>query len=1183
MKAAFLAAAVLASAGVVFYLGTAVHAAKSGGPGSSEQRSAEQSSAEPRSADQRSAAHKTLPATALSLPLFFEQNQGQTAPQVKFLARGAGYGLFLTADEAVLELQTSAVSTQHSAPSSQLSAVSSQRASSSVIRMKLDGANSSAHISGTKPLPGKSSYFIGNDPSKWRRDIPQFARVEYQAVYPGVDLVYYGNQGQLEYDFRVAPGADPNQITLSFEGAAAHIISLAGDSGDSGDLILSTEQGEVRFHAPKVYQPATPESGSPSGNAPKTIAGSFRQLADNKIGFTIGDYDHSRELVIDPVLNYSTYLGGSNGVEGALIGGSPLNLVKVAIDSAGFIYLAGSTTSENFPVTSNAIQSCLGDPLVTGTGCKPVSTAQNVFIAVLNPTLPPAQQLLYATYLGSSGTDSLAGIAVDSTYTIYVAGTTTSTNFPTTSNALPLPGPVSGTHGFVSAITLVNSIYSLTYSTYLAGTNAAGTAVDSTAVDTVTGLAIDSDQNAYVTGTTTSSNPATTQYPFPASPNGFQTVSNSPGNLQFFASKISTTASGFESMLYSTYYGGGYPSAATGVPIIAVGGGIAVDPPPNTSPNMYFTGTTNMLNQISTGLGLAPFPLFNAQQSCLNESGKNNCTPSPQTLTTTTPPDAFVAKINPNLAASNPVYATYIGGSGDDYGNAIDVDTSGNAYVTGRTDSADWVCGGCSTAEFQNALCQSSTATTGTCTNAFIAKIGNLSGSEYPMTYFTYLGGSGNDIGQDIKVDTVQSVHVVGSTTSTNFPTTTNTYQPSLGTDATENAFFALISTTSGGTLANPLGDYSSYLGGNKLDQGTGVAIDPVYGSTYVAGITQSSLFPTTSNAYQPQLNGTQNAFVSKIGSSSTLKITTPSPSPFPAVAAGNQVEFTFVITNTGTDPANQLVFTVLGLPTSGLASPPYAQVNSGLGSCNEVQESGQESSITCTIQTLAVNSQATVEVFVTPSIPVVNQSISISGNVSANGGSVGASMPQPTVYVVDFEIKGSTPSPNPVNAGDITTILVTFTPTPLKGFGYNAVITPSQTTSPSMVTSTTPTFLPLTVTLSGTAPGTTTLTIATVARPVITGSLFRRRSFYAAWLPIGGLSLVGLGIGVRRKRRRWLVGAVLCLIAGLILLQPGCGSSYSNTPATAGGTLAGTYLITITGSAGTGAVHTSQVELTVN
>ncbi|MGO9274344.1 MAG: SBBP repeat-containing protein [Terriglobia bacterium] len=1143
MKAAFLAAAVLATAGVVFYFGTAVHSAKTSRPGS----------AEPRSTEQRSAAHKALASTALSLPLFFEQNQGQTAPQVKFLARGVGYGLFLTADEAVLELQTSAVSTQYSA-------LSSQPSSSSVIRMRLEGANSSARVSGASLLPGKSNYFIGNDPAKWRHDIPQFARVEYRAVYPGVDLVYYGNQGQLEYDFRVAPGADPNQIALSFQGASAHIVS--GDSGASGDLILSTDQGDVRFHAPNVYQPATPESGNPSGNAQKTITGSFRQLADNKIGFTIGDYDHSRELVIDPVLSYSTFLGGSNGVEGALIGASPLNLVKVAIDSADWIYVAGSTTSTDFPMpvppnTNNPIQSQLG-----GAG------AQNIFIAVINPTLqsptPPNQQLVYATYLGGAQvagqppeTDSLAGIAVDTSRNIYVAGTTTSTDFPTTSSALPQPGPVSGTHGFLSALTLtsVPVVYNLAYSTYLAGNG----------TDTVTGLAIDGVQNAYVTGTTTSSNPATTLYPFPASPNGYQTKSNNPGNPQFFASQISTTDSGYQSMLYSTYFGGGYPANAT-----AIGGGIAVDPAPNTSPNMYITGTTTMLGVVQNGA--APFPLFNAQQSCLNESGKTSCT----SQTPTTTPDAFVAKINPYQAGSNPVYSTYIGGSGDDYGNAIDVDTSGNAYVTGWTDSTDWACGDCSTAEFQPA--------NGGGQDAFIVKIGNLSGSSYPMTYFTYLGGSSNDIGQDIKVDTVQAVHVVGSTTSTNFPTTINTYQPTLGVGAAQNAFVALISTTLGGTVTSPIGDYSSYLGGNVLDQGTGVAIDPVYGSTYVAGITQSSHFPTTPNAYQSQLNGTQNAqnaFVSKIGNSSTLNVTATTPSPYPAVAAGNQVEFTFDITNSspsGTDPASQVVFTVQGLPTSGLASAPTAQVNSGLGSCNAVQGS----SITCTIPTLAANAEATVQVDVTPSIPVVNSKITISGSVSANGGLVGPSVSQPIVYVVDFAISAATPAP--INAGDFVTILVTFTPTPQNGSGYNAVITPSQSTSPSMVTASTPTFAPTTVTLSGTGQATTNLTIYTVPRPVITGSLFRRGSFYAAWLPIGGLSLVGLGIGVGRKRRRWLVGAVLGLIAGIILLQPGCGSSSnSNTPATAGGTLAGEYTITITGSAGTGAVHTYPVTLTVN
>ncbi|MFI5102864.1 MAG: SBBP repeat-containing protein, partial [Terriglobales bacterium] len=498
MKAAFLGAAVLATAGAAFYFGTALHATKASGS--------------------KPASRKALASTALSLPLFFEPNQGQTAPQVKFLAHGAGYGLFLTADEAVLEIQHSAFSTQHSAPGSR----SSRAASSSVIRMRLEGANASARISGASPLPGKSDYFIGNDPSKWHRGIPQFARVEYQAVYPGVDLVYYGDGGQLEYDFRVAPGAAPNQIALSFTGASAHIVlgdsGVSEDSGNSGDLILSTANGDVRFHAPHVYQQ--------DGNTQKAVTGSFRQLAGNKIAFTIGDYDHSRELVIDPILSYSTYLGGS-GTEGGLIGANPLNLVKIAIDPGDFIYVAGSTNSTDFPVTD-------GSTLNSTPG------AQNIFISKINPS--PAvgfPQLVYSAYLGGSGTDSLAGIAVDKTSNIYVAGTTTSTCattptpscFPTTPNALQTAPAVAGTHGFLSALTFEGnnsnntSIYTLTYSTYLAGTNAAGNAEDK-----VTGLAIDSNQNAYVTGVTTSSNSATLQNPFPASPDGYQTVSNNPGN-----------------------------------------------------------------------------------------------------------------------------------------------------------------------------------------------------------------------------------------------------------------------------------------------------------------------------------------------------------------------------------------------------------------------------------------------------------------------------------------------------------------------------------------------------------------------------------------------------------------------------------------------------------------------------
>jgi hypothetical protein len=1120
MKAALLAASVLATAGVVFYFGTAVQAAKARGP--------------------QPPANKTLSSKSLSLPLFFEPNQGQTAPQVKFLARGSGYGLFLTADEAVLQLQSSAVSTQPSATSSQLSAVSSQRPSSSVIRMRLDGANPAAGVSGAGPLPGKSNYFIGNDPAQWRRNIPQFARVEYKSVYPGVDLVYYGDQGQLEYDFRVAPAADPNQIALSFQGASARL--------DSGDLLLSTGEGDVRFHAPRVYQQ--------DENVQKTIAGCFRQLAGGKIGFTIGDYDQSRELVIDPVLSYSTYLGGS-GTEGGLVGSSPRNVVKVAIDSADFIYLAGSTNSSYF------------FPTFTGTIQNQLLGTQNIFIAVINPSLPHDQQLVYATYLGGSAVDSLAGIAVDKNLSIYVAGTTTSNDsFPTTPNALNRGPVTAGSHGFVSAITLVNSVYTLSYSTYLAGTNAAGNAAD-----TVTGLAVDGVGNAYVTGVTTSTNAATQANPFPASPNGYQTCPFGPvqpggtcpasGPPQFFASKINTTGSGFQSMLYSTYFGGGYPATAT-----AIGGGIAIDPG-GSSVSMYITGTTTMLGQAGPN-GEAPFPLFNAQQSCLNEASNTNC-PS-QTPTTTT--DAFAAKINPNQnSSSSLVYSTYLGGSGNETGVAIDVDSSGNAYITGSTNSDDWVSPGTG---FQNSR--------GGGLDAFIAKLGNLTGSVYPLNYFTYLGGSGDDIGEDIKVDGVQAAHVVGITNSPSsspFPVTTNTIQSTYGGGA-DDAFVASISTTLSG---QGIGDFSTYLGGSGLDQGTGVAID-IFGATYAAGVTQSSNFPTTPlTAYQPALNGPQDAFVSSIGASSNLVLTVPTTSPTPnPVAAGTQVAFTFDITNTGTDPASLVVFNALGLPTTGLASSPTAKVTSGTGSCGTVQGS----TISCNIPTLAVCtttpppcSAAAVEVDITPAIPAsLGEKITISGSANANHGLAQSNIMSQTVDVVDFTISAS-PTQQTINNGDTALIQVALCPTD-KSLGYNATITLNQTIAPSMVTATSPIFSPTTVALTGSSCETTTLSVATVARPVNTGSLLRRGPFYAAWLPIGGLSLLGLGIGAGRKRRRWLVGAILGLIAGIILLQAACGSA-SSTNTTTGGTQAGTYSITITGSASAGASHNTGVTVAVN
>ncbi len=1154
MKVAFLAVAVLAIAGAAIYFESSVYTAKASGPVSAAQNSAS----------------PALRSQSFTLPLFFEQNQGQTAPQVKFLARGSGYGLFLTSDEAVLTLR-------RSNPSSQISVPSSQKTTGSVIRMRLDGANTSARVSGASPMAGKSNYFIGNDRSKWRSGIPQFAQVEYQAVYPGVDLVYYGNQGQLEYDFRVAPGADPNQIALSFNGAATRL--------EEGDLVLSTDNGDVRFRAPRIYQPASKNSLVTE----MAVAGSFRQLADNKIGFTIGDYDRSRELVIDPTLTYSTYLGGS-GIEGS---------VKVAVDSAGLIYVAGSTTSSDFPTdialannpNNPPYQPCLGEAGGSATNC-PTSTATNIFIAVLNPTLIPplysctpnppdppyacTSQLVYATYLGSSGVDNLSGVAVDSAFSIYVAGTTTSacttaattSCFPTTGNAFQNQPAVAGTHGFLSKLSFggnpPNLVYGLSYSTYLAGNG----------TDNLTGLAIDSGCgqkacNAYVTGNTTSTNPASAG--FPANPSAFQLCPYGPINLDttcppggpstFFASKINTTGSGFLSMIYSTYFGGGNPEGAT-----AVGGGVAVDQTGPT-PYMYITGTTNML-PTSGPNGEAPFPLVAAQQACLNLASETSCNGGGGGTNT----DAFAAKILPK-AGSTLVYSTYLGGSGNDTGNAIAVDSASSAYITGSTASPSWgICSG-----FQCSLNGS--------VNAFVVKIGPLTGSVYPVNYFTYLGGSGQDSGQDIKIDSLQAIHVVGNTTgglnvlNPLAPSAISNYDGS-AYGSGGDAFVALLGTTLAGRGA---GDYLTYLGGNDLDQGTGVALDQ-FGATYVAGTTKSSNFPTVT-PFQTGLNASsQDAFVSKLGAASTLQVVQPTSSPSPnPVNAGAPVAFTFDIINNGPDNATFVTFYAT-VPTGLNVISQQAKVTGGTGTCGTLLGGNV---ISCNIQNLAAcgtscTTGASVEVDVTPTTAYTAATIMVSGAASANGGPIQGTKSQ-TANVVDFLVSASTSTPT-INAGDTGLVNISFCPSNTQ-LGYTGTITPSQTTAPSMVTATTPTFNPTTVSLAGTSCQSTTLSIPTVARPVTTGSLLRGSrfaTFSATWLPIGGLTLAGLGLGAGRKRRRWLAGAVLCVIAGIVALQAGCGSS-SSSAVTGGGTVAQTYTITINGSAGTGSSHSASVNIRVN
>jgi hypothetical protein len=314
------------------------------------------------------------------LPLSFEANQGQTDAQVSFLARGSGYALFLTPAEAVLSLRKPTQPGTDADPA----------ASGTVLRMQLVGASTAPRLVGQGLLSGTSNYLLGNDPSQWHTGIADYARVEARGVYPGVDLVYYGNQRQLEYDFTVAPGADPGAITLAFPGAESATLD------DQGNLVLQMAGGAVVEQAPVLYQ---------EGNGIReAVSGHYVLAGDGQVGFAVGSYDRSRPLVIDPILSYSTYLGGSFDDIG----------YGIAVDSAGNAYVTGYTESANFP-TANPRQSANGG-------------GRDAFVAKLNAA---GSVLAYSTYLGGSNDDYGYGIAVDSAGNAYVTGYTNSTNFPT--------------------------------------------------------------------------------------------------------------------------------------------------------------------------------------------------------------------------------------------------------------------------------------------------------------------------------------------------------------------------------------------------------------------------------------------------------------------------------------------------------------------------------------------------------------------------------------------------------------------------------------------------------------------------------------------------------------------------------------------------------------------------------
>jgi hypothetical protein len=359
---------------------------------------------------------RNLVASYGKLSLNFEVNRGQTDDRVRFLARGAGYTIFLTNDEAVVALRKSQPSINRSdnfgrasrlgrslIPEPDRGGVTGELESQSpqVVRMQLSGGSAKARVVGLNELPGSSNYFIGNDPQKWRTNVPSYAQVKYEGVYPGVDLLYYGNQRQLEYDFVVAPGADPNQIKMTFAGADGMRVDPA-----SGDLVLKVGGDEVRFQKPIAYQPTVAAVSDrhrhSDGVSEAKVDGTFLLASNNEVGFRVTGYDPKRALVIDPVLTYSTYLGGSNFESSA----------GIAVDASGNAYVTGYTASIDFPTVGQ----------VSNGG------AYDAYVAKINST---GSALIYSTYLGGTNSEWGMGIAVDASGNAYVAGYTESMNFPT--------------------------------------------------------------------------------------------------------------------------------------------------------------------------------------------------------------------------------------------------------------------------------------------------------------------------------------------------------------------------------------------------------------------------------------------------------------------------------------------------------------------------------------------------------------------------------------------------------------------------------------------------------------------------------------------------------------------------------------------------------------------------------
>jgi len=972
------------------------------------------------------------------LPLTFELNRGQAAPQVAFISRGPGYRAYLTSNGMVLSLragQVNASSTTHRP-------TNVKRAS---IQFQLIGSAPNPQVVGENRQPGVVNYFIGNDPKRWHRNVPTCGQIRYKNVYPGIDLIYYGSQQQLEYDFAVAPKADPRQIKFAITGASN--IHVASD----GALVLGTNNGDLRFQTPAIYQERN------GRRVP--IKGSFNISRANRIGFQLAEYDSTQPLVIDPVLLYSTYLGGSGDDQPA----------GIAVDAGGNVYVSGSTDSSDFPLST--------------LGSLPAGI-DHAFVAKLDAT---GSNLIYADYLGGSGGDYGYAIALDASNNVYVTGSTASSDFPMMN---PFQGTYPGSfNAFLSKISADGS--SLLYSTYFGGNGS----------DIPSSVAVSQTGEMTIAGYSSSTNLAVA--------NAYQSsVSPNQGGVYGdygFVTKFSPDGSSLE---FSTYFGGSanaplscglstcWPQPDSAITAMAI----------DANRNSYVTGYTNASNFPST-------------------SGAYLTTNTTQLNTNV----GFVSKFN---SAGALQYSTYFyGSSGLPMSiNAIAVDAAGDAYITGPA---------LSDATFpvtSSSICDPASAGWA-CSYAFVSKF-DPTGST--LLYSTFLGPNNSSIPGAIALDSNNDAYVLGFTSSNSFSTVGGIQPYAGGYDLLLVEIDPAASTQV----------FSTYLGGTGDEQPApaGMVVDGS-GNIYLAGTTSSSDLPVTSGAFQRTFGGNTDGFVMKLGAPPAPALSlNPLALQFGSQAVGTSSQSqNILLSNTGTAALSISAITISG---------DFSQTNN----CGN---------------SIAVGASCTVAVTFRPSAAGARTgSLTIQDNASGSPQSIPLSGTG-TAATSDFSIASSLTSAT-IKAGNAATYSLTVAPV---GGAFSNAIQLSCSGAPAKAT--------CSVSPSSVTPGSksvnVTVTVSTAGSSAeLVGPAKGFHPIYAFLFQLPGFGIFGMFFaGSPRRSKRYSKAIILALLLIAMFLMVGCAGGTGIAQQQQTGTPTGAYTLTVSGVSGS-LQHSLPLTLTV-